>query len=538
MNTDMWSDKIVVVEMGDPRSGKGWVRHQDPQRPKALEEFWRAAERGNMQPHPELKDTRDYPLWGLRVVEVGRDPYLCFTVQGVGPGFGGAGGCQFVFAPTRMHPAELWNGCISSLDDNGRLRTDIHEGHAAWLEHQDTEADVQRMREIAIDLLADHDFITVEGDPGEVGWSIAQLLRLLPPANAMTRSWWTCALKREQAGHSAVSGRWPPAFQSRRKAGEVDRTFPARTGGTHRQIPGRDGEDADGDRRSAALDLFLGELRNLAPQEVSRRPNESSFAETIRRIVLDELVEERDVPELLRTEDGRERLRSMRGVTAGFAAGSGKKIEVMKLMVKIRPDVIGRELTAELLEGAADGAEQQRDLTGLAPKPALKGQKEPVQGWHDVLPSALREAYPDQKTLIEKVCTLLVATGRPLGGRPSLEAAHDWLRTLGLTAESAPDLFPLRSGWIADRLRDGRSLDPETRGRLEDARDVEKPGDELGRVAQHLGPDDFTAVQRLLVVGLHLHDHRGGLEISLDDVFGTILDKSRTPPAALSRLLC
>src|SRR5882672_8541431 len=101
-----------MIALGYADQGSGFAREQ----PETAEnrDFWRAVDvmlyDDVRQPPEDVRSTVGHPVWGLRMVEVGkaRLRHWCFTVQGRDGSFGLAGTCRFAFFPESVRPGEVW----------------------------------------------------------------------------------------------------------------------------------------------------------------------------------------------------------------------------------------------------------------------------------------------------------------------------------------------------------------------------------------------------------------------------------------------
>lgn len=409
-----------------------------------------------VQPKESLGDPDRCPVWSLLATFVeGFGTYWCFTVQGRSGAFRRSGTCQFLFAPTQIHPAEVWRYATTLVAPDGRLGPIQVRRQVPF---QLPEPD-----ELAAPLAAlhaGHPLIAVDGEPLAVAGKIAALLAVLPTAEVHARVWSTFLLSEPVLNeHPVLSGHWPSSLAEKSDSARRVRRWLGEAAPVVEPL---------GRREEQALGLLAGwgcanEL--LAPEHQSLPDLPALVAVLVREQLP---IPPENVPELIHRDPGR--LHSDRGRQAlRDWAQDEPKAAVAFLSEKLVP--------AELVSTVFDSLFAVHEAGGnpMSFPPASAPAR-----WQMELAEAVRSRFPTVQERLAFAERTLFAPGRPMTEPASRNAALPWLESIGLTMDDFPPSVEI----IAKALRLGRPITERQAAFLCDSAD---PAGMLRAVVRELG---------------------------------------------------
>jgi hypothetical protein len=437
--------------------GAGFARNHGSV-PEPAPEFVMAAKRllhsddGVQQPPSGIPDIHEYPVLGLRRVEVeNHGPQWCVSVQSRGGALGSAGICQFLFEPVDADPARLWDFCAALVREHGALVAGVDSAGSFGGPRSHGV-----VRPVLEGLLAGRKELVVDGEPDDVTGAVGALLCVLP-IEVIVRYVWTTYLLHLPAVTElgVVSGRWPSRWQHTSFAERAERFLSKETDLLH---------------LSEVEDRALGWLTARAHAgtvigtEHRALPGMTDLLEAIARDELE--IALGDVPALVARNDVR----------------LGKPNNVVLVRQWARDDVLAAisalvgKRPLWLKDLLFDGV---RDAHRAAPPGANPAHFPPATGkahtaWNKTLTTMLLRHFPEREHRLAYLLEEVVAPGRPLHDLKARDNAKEWFRALGFSRadRDAEQLFPITADVVAKELGSRGSFGDEGRRFIEKSSDL------------------------------------------------------------------
>ncbi|GIJ48985.1 hypothetical protein Val02_58710 [Virgisporangium aliadipatigenens] len=359
-------------------------------------------------------ETVPHPVWSLRHVAVeGLGGHWCFAVRGRGPGYGAAGEVRFAFAPEEHPAAEVWVAGARAVAEE---------------KLPDGEPDRRVLSDVLAALAMERPLLVVPGTPTAVAGVLRAVLSVLPRPVAAAWTWSTCALEESTTAPPLVTGQ--PLDGTHTVEATPD------SGELHRFL-----KDA---RRINAFDDLVGHALTGTQHDLAEVIGRSAAPTLV--ALLDEIATElgsltaEDVAGVLAapTTAGLSRLQNRPDLVTTWAERHPadalrylERDEVPTLRVAALAGLVSLQRTV------AD------NVLGLPPADR--------PGWAEHLAALLTEFEPHRPNRVA-LMRELARPGGVLGDPERLGATHDWLRRLGLSPASEPELFPPRPGVVVADL--------------------------------------------------------------------------------------
>ncbi|GLW33141.1 hypothetical protein [Actinoplanes regularis] len=452
------SGRMEIVEWADV-SGTGFSP-QGRSSGGASPAHWAAAEamlhEDLGQPPEGIRRTGGHPIWTLRRVPLGDRRTWCFVVQGRRGPFGVAGTSRFGFAPPGMDAYESWETGMAEV--------------AGPHEPPSEDPPTGLLSVVLGGVLLRRPVIPIGTSPADTAWVIQRILGVLPERDARLFSWSTCLLQPPGPATSrVVSGRWPAEFNGwEPELGRAVKQVFAGGPVTKEHVA----QFLDDRAAEAGFDDLVDVAAHgrCLPQ---RRRGDVSLHELILQFRYSpQPVRQEEVPGMLHARQGRIALRDNHRSLVREWARDNPAAAVRHLRAESDP-VLGRELTLGLVQ-AQDGSPE--NLLGL-PTAGKPGSAD----WLRRLAELLTDACDPDDLL--RHAERWRERERPWASYPDLFAARGWLKSLGLTVDDAPGLFPVRKDLIIEELNRHHRITPAA---LEELHLVRRPVELIEEIAPEL----------------------------------------------------